>query len=197
MGTLFIVSAASGTGKTSLVARLLSEEPMLSLSVSFTTRAPREGEINGREYHFIDTVTFEKMIAAGDFLEYAEIYGNYYGTSLSAIKEQLQQHDVLVEIDWQGAKQIIERVKTTVVSIFILPPSMAVLEKRLRSRAKDDEAIIKRRLFSAKEEIAQAFMYDYVMVNEDFEEASIDLRAIVRANRLYLTNYQDLWQRLI
>jgi guanylate kinase len=197
-GILFIISAASGTGKTSLVNRLLSEEPSLALSVSYTTRAPRAGEKDGREYHFVDIMTFERMIANGDFLEYASIYGNYYGTSLSAIEGQLQKQDVLLEIDWQGAKQIVERVKThEVVSVFILPPSMAVLEKRLRNREKDDTETISKRLMSAKEEIAQAAFYDYVMVNQDFEKAIIDLRAIVRANRLRLAVYQDLWQQLI
>ena len=141
-GTLFILSAASGTGKTSLVRRLLSEEPALSLSISYTTRRPREGEVDGKDYHFVTQAQFDARLSSGDFLEYATIYGNSYGTSRSAIDAQLEEGDILLEIDWQGALQIMEKPTASLVSIFILPPSLKELENRLRKRGKDDEETI-------------------------------------------------------
>ena len=196
-GTLFILSAASGTGKTSLVKRLLSEEPGLSLSVSYTTRQPREGEVDGKDYHFVTQAQFDARLSSGDFLEYATIYGNSYGTSRSAIDAQLKEGDILLEIDWQGALQIMEKPTASLVSIFILPPSLKELENRLRKRGKDDEETILRRLSLAKEEILHASSYQFVIINQDFEEASLNLRSIVRANRLTLDHCRLAWQNLL
>jgi len=186
-GTLFIVSSPSGGGKTSLVKALLDVEPDVRLSISHTTRAPRPGEADGREYHFVAPAQFQKMLEAGEFLESAEIYGNRYGTSQKWIERELAgNRDVLLEIDWQGAQQVRRLVKQPVVSIFILPPSPEVLEARLRGRGQDDDATIARRLAAAREEMSHANEYDYVIINEDFSRAALDLRSIVRAERLKL-----------
>lgn len=183
-GSLFVVVAPSGAGKTSLVAALLKEEPNIRLSISHTTRAPREGEQHGREYHFIDRPAFEKMIAAGDFLEHADVYGNYYGTSRKWIEEQLEgDHDVLLEIDWQGARQV-RKLFPAMVGIFILPPSLAELRKRLLSRGKDAPEAIEKRMASARNEISHVLEFEYIIVNERFEAALTDLVSIVRAARL-------------
>lgn len=183
-GTIFIVVAPSGAGKTSLVSALLQAEPGVELSVSYTTRAPRTGEENGRHYHFTDRATFENMIEAGDFLEYAEVYGNYYGTSKRWLRERLAAgRDILLEIDWQGARQVRE-VFPDAVSVFILPPSIEVLEARLRGRATDSEEVIARRLSEARAEIDQVAEYDYLIVNDDFEQARLDLISVIRSQRL-------------
>ncbi|MEQ6292359.1 guanylate kinase [Vogesella sp. GCM10023246] len=183
-GTIFIVVAPSGAGKTSLVAALLQAEPGVELSVSYTTRAPREGEVNGKSYHFVDRSRFEGMIAEGDFLEYAEVYGNYYGTSARWLRERLAAgHDVLLEIDWQGARQV-RKVFPEAVAVFILPPSIAVLESRLRGRATDSEDVIARRLSEARAEIDLVADYDYVIVNDDFATARQDLISVIRCQRL-------------
>jgi len=183
-GTIFIVVAPSGAGKTSLVAALLQAEPGVELSVSYTTRAPREGEVDGKSYHFVDRSRFEGMIAEGDFLEYAEVYGNYYGTSARWLRERLAAgHDVLLEIDWQGARQV-RKVFPEAVAVFILPPSIAVLESRLRGRATDSEDVIARRLSEARAEIDLVADYDYVIVNDDFATARQDLISIIRCQRL-------------
>ncbi|MCQ4143747.1 guanylate kinase [Vogesella sp. AC12] len=183
-GTIFIVVAPSGAGKTSLVSALLQAEPSVELSVSYTTRAPRQGEENGKHYHFSDRATFENMIATGDFLEYAEVYGNYYGTSKRWLRERLAAgRDILLEIDWQGARQVRE-VFPDAVSVFILPPSIAVLEARLRGRATDSEEVIARRLSEARAEIDQVAEYDYLIVNDDFEQARLDLISVIRSQRL-------------
>lgn len=183
-GTIFIVVAPSGAGKTTLVGALLQAEPGVELSVSYTTRAPRAGEENGRHYHFTDRATFEDMIAAGDFLEYAEVYGNYYGTSKRWLRERLAAgRDILLEIDWQGARQVRE-VFPDAVSVFILPPSIEVLEARLRGRATDSEEVITRRLSEARAEIDQVAEYDYLIVNDDFEQARLDLISVIRSQRL-------------
>ena len=184
-GTIFIVVAPSGAGKTSLVAALLAAEPGVELSVSFTTRAPREGEINGKHYHFTDRASFEQMIQAGDFLEYAEVYGNYYGTSARWLRERLAAgRDILLEIDWQGARQVRD-VFPDAVSVFILPPSIEILESRLRGRATDSEDVIARRLSEARTEIDQVSEYDYVIINDDFALARLDLISIIRSQRLH------------
>jgi guanylate kinase len=185
-GVLFIVSSPSGGGKTSLVKTLLEAEPQLRLSVSYTTRPPRPGEEDGRDYHFVSAPVFERMLEAGEFLESAVIYGNRYGTSQKLIeREQAQGRDVVLEIDWQGAQQI-RRVMRQVVSVFILPPSPEVLEARLRARGQDSEDIVARRLASAREEISHVSEYEYVIINEDFNRAALDLRSIIRAERLKL-----------
>jgi len=183
-GNLFVVVAPSGAGKTSLVDALLQRESNIRLSISYTTRAPREGEKDGREYHFIDKPAFERMIAAGDFLEHANVYGNYYGTSKRWIEEQISgDHDVLLEIDWQGAAQV-RKLFPSVVGIFILPPSIDELRRRLQARGKDSPEAIERRMASAREEISHVLEFEYIIVNERFESALDDLIAIVRAARL-------------
>jgi len=186
-GNLFVVSAPSGGGKTSLVRALLAEDAKVALSISFTTRAPRPGEKNGREYHFVDADVFEAMLERGEFLECAEVHGNRYGTSQKWIEETLQSgKDVLLEIDWQGAQQV-RRLYAGAIMVFILPPSMAELERRLRARAQDSDAVIRHRLQNAVEEISHALEFDYVIINKAFEEARRDLAAVVRAARLTLT----------
>jgi guanylate kinase len=198
-GTLFIVSSPSGGGKTSLVKALLEAEPEVRLSVSYTTRPARPGEVKGRDYHFVTLPEFERMLEAGEFLESAVIYGNRYGTSQKWIeRERAEGHDVLLEIDWQGAQQV-RRLMRQVVSIFILPPSPEVLEARLRGRGQDSEEVVSRRLAAAREEIAHVSEYEYVIINDDFNRAAQDLRSIIRAERLKLARQlarnQKLFQR--
>ena len=183
-GDLFVVVAPSGAGKTSLVNRLLEAERGIRLSVSHTTRAPRAGEVDGREYHFVTRAAFEAMIAAGDFLEHADVYGNYYGTSRRWIEKELAgEHDVLLEIDWQGARQV-RKLFPRMVGIFILPPSLAELRRRLTDRGKDSPEVIERRMASAREEISHVLEFEYIIVNEQFDVALADLQAVVRAARL-------------
>lgn len=182
-GRLFIVAAPSGAGKSTLVNALLAREPGIALSISHTTRAPRPGDVDGVHYHFVDRATFERMIAQGDFLEHAEVFGNYYGTSRRAVEPILATgRDALLEIDWQGAAQV-RRAMPGCVSIFILPPSRAELERRLRARATDSAATIERRLAASREEIAHAAEFDCIVVNDVFEDAVAALRAIVVAAR--------------
>lgn len=182
-GTLFVVAAPSGAGKSTLVNALLEREPAISLSVSHTTRPPRQGEQYGRHYYFVERVEFESEIAEGIFLEHAEVHGNLYGTSRTTVAELLcQGRDVLLEIDWQGARQI-RKSKPDCVSVFILPPSRVELERRLRGRASDSAEVIERRLHNSREEIAHAHEFDYIIVNDRFEDALGDLQSIVRAVR--------------
>jgi len=188
-GNLFIVSAPSGAGKSSLVSAALAEDKRLALSVSFTTRPPRAGEANGRDYHFVDPKTFEAMLERGEFLESAEVHGNRYGTSQKWIAEaRAKGLDILLEIDWQGAQQV-RRAFPDAVSIFILPPPPVLeeLERRLRGRGQDPEEAIQRRLRDAREEISHVAEFDYVIINKEFEEARRDLSAVVRAARLNLS----------
>src|SRR3989304_8230301 len=183
-GNLFVVSAPSGGGKSSLGNAVRAEAPTLALSISFTTRAPRPGEKNGREYHFVDADVFEAMLERGEFLECAEVHGNRYGTSQKWIEETLQSgKDVLLEIDWQGA-QPGRRLYAGAIMVFILPPSMAELERRLRARAQDSDAVIRRRMENAVEEISHALEFDYVIINKVFQEARRDLAAVVAAARV-------------
>ena len=183
-GNLFVVVAPSGTGKTSLVAELLRREPGIRLSISYTTRNPRQGEAHGREYHFVARDAFERMIASGDFLEHANVYGNYYGTSRRWIEEQLAAgEDVLLEIDWQGAAQV-RKLFPHMAGIFILPPSIAELKRRLEARGKDAPETIARRMASARDEVSHVLEFEYIIVNEEFETAVRDLQAVVRAARL-------------
>jgi guanylate kinase len=182
-GTLFVVAAPSGAGKSTLVNALLEREPAISLSISHTTRPPRPGEQYGRHYYFVERGEFEREIAEGIFLEHAEVHGNLYGTSRTTVAELLgQSRDVLLEIDWQGARQI-RKSKPDCVSVFILPPSRAELERRLRGRGSDSAEVIARRLHNSREEIAHAHEFDYIIVNDDFDVALGDLQAIVRAVR--------------
>ncbi|HJP97469.1 MAG TPA: guanylate kinase [Rhodanobacteraceae bacterium] len=182
-GRLFIVAAPSGAGKSTLVNALLAREPGISLSISHTTRAPRPGDVDGAQYHFVGRAAFERMIADGDFIEHADVFGNYYGTSRVAVEPILAAgRDVLLEIDWQGAAQV-RRAMPQSVSIFILPPSRAELERRLRARATDSEATIEKRLAASREEIAHAHEFDCIVVNDRFEDAVAALQAIVEAAR--------------
>lgn len=183
-GRLFLVTAPSGAGKSSLVNALLKMEPDIKLSISHTTRAPRPGEENGREYHFVTVEEFEAMKDRGEFLESALVHGNYYGTSRVWIEEQMSiGNDVLLEIDWQGARQVRERFAGT-VGIFILPPSIEALEWRLHHRGTDSEQTITRRLLGAGAEMAHAPEFEYVIINEDFDAALAQMRAVVIASRL-------------
>ena len=183
-GNLFVVVAPSGAGKTSLVNELLKREPNIHLSISYTTRAPREGEQHGREYHFVERAAFENMIASGDFLEHANVYGNYYGTSRRWIEAELAgDNDVLLEIDWQGARQV-RNLFPDMVGIFILPPSIAELGRRLEARGKDAPETIATRMASARNEVSHVLEFEYIIVNEEFDSAVSDLQAIVRASRV-------------
>lgn len=185
-GTLYIVSAPSGAGKSSLISALLEKNPTyaMKVSVSHTTRDMRPGEEDGVHYHFVSRGEFESLIADGAFLEHAEVFGNYYGTSRPWIEQTLEQGiDVFLDIDWQGARQIREQMPLA-RSIFILPPSNSELERRLTTRGQDSEEVIAKRMSEAKSEISHFSEYDYVIVNDDFDNALTDFKAILRAERL-------------
>jgi guanylate kinase len=184
-GLMLVVSSPSGAGKTSLSRRLVADHADLELSISATTRAPRPGEADGREYHFIDRTRFDAMIASGAFLEWAEVHEHCYGTPRGPVAETLTQgRDVLFDIDWQGAASIAAQAPEDVVRVFILPPSMADLARRLHARAQDAEDVIDRRLGRAYGEISHWAEYDYVVVNEDFDLAYADVAHIYHAERL-------------
>ena len=200
-GNLFIITAASGAGKTSLIKALLENEPSIKLSVSHTTRAPRPGEINGEHYHFVDEATFIAELTAGDFLESAHVHGAYYGTSQSVVTATLNRgEDLILEIDWQGAAQV-RQLYPQAISIFILPPSIEALEKRLNNRGQDSQAVIEKRLAAARNEMSHVGEFDYVTINDEFDVALEDLRAIVRASRLkrdiQLQRHAQMLQSLI
>lgn len=183
-GVLYIVSAPSGAGKTSLVKALLKADPAIRLSVSYTTRAPRPGETDGRDYHFVSRERFQEMLAEDEFLEHAEVYGNFYGTSKGSIARDLDAgRDVLLEIDWQGAEQV-KRHFPQSASIFVLPPTFNALRTRLAGRGQDSEEVIERRLAAAAHDVAHAEAFDYIIVNDDFDHALQDLVAITRSIRL-------------
>lgn len=183
-GQLFIVSAPSGAGKSSLVKAWLEQDPAIGLSISHTTRPPRPGEVNGVNYHFVDRDTFMAMLGRGEFLESAEIYGNFYGTSQPWIEARMAEgRDILLEIDWQGAAQV-RKLMPQAESIFILPPSIAELRRRLEGRGTDSAEVIEKRMAMAREEISHALVADYLVVNDVFETALADLMAIARARRL-------------
>ncbi len=182
-GSLFVIAAPSGAGKSSLVNALLQREPSVKLSISCTTRAPRPGEQHGREYFFLSEADFLKRQQEGEFLESASVHGNYYGTSRMMVSEHTDAgHDVVLEIDWQGAQQIRKHYPES-VGIFILPPSLATLEERLRKRAQDSDEVIARRVQAASSEIAHAPEFEYVIINTEFEMALNQLIAIVQASR--------------
>lgn len=183
-GSLYIVSAPSGAGKTSLIRAVLAAEPGLCVSVSHTTRAPRPGEVDGRDYHFVDEPRFMAMVAAGEFLEHARVFDHYYGTGARAVLDLLAAgRDVILEIDWQGARQI-SRLEPAAVKVFILPPSLETLRERLAARGQDAPEVIERRMCDALAEVSHYPEYDYIVVNGDFAGAVEDLRAVVRARRL-------------
>jgi guanylate kinase len=183
-GTLFVVAAPSGGGKTSLTRALLEKDPGIRLSVSYTTRPPRPGEQEGVDYHFVSIERFMALRDAGEFLEHAQVHGNWYATSASWLNKQIEAgQDVLLEIDWQGAAQVRKLIPSS-VQIFILPPSLALLEERLHRRGQDDKATIARRLDAARDEIRHCAEFNYVIINQDFATAVDDLGAIVRASRL-------------
>ena len=190
MSTVFIISAPSGSGKSTLVARLLHEVENLNFSVSYTTRKPRGDEVDGAAYHFIDRAEFDRRIAANEFLEYAEVFGNYYGTHSSALRSaEADRRDLVLDIDVQGAAQLKKRIPDA-VSIFVLAPSREVLEMRLRARSQDREEVIRRRLADAAKEIGNWNLYDYVLVNNDLNLAAETLKSIVRAERVRRTRVE-------
>src|SRR5574343_437722 len=200
-GNLYVVAAPSGAGKTTLVRMLLESESAVHLSISFTTRSPRPGEQNGREYHFIDAETFRGMISRGEFLEWAEVHGNFYGTSKKWIADQLAGgNDVLLEIDWQGAQQV-RQLFPEAIGIFILPPSMEELTRRLTGRGTDSAEVISRRLAAAQAEMRHVGEFDYVIINDRLEQALDELRAVVCASRLSFAvqraRHAALFERLI
>ena len=183
LGSLYVISAPSGAGKTSLVKALLEKTENIGVSVSHTTRAMREGEQDGVDYHFIDKATFEKMVEASAFLESAQVFDNYYGTAIANIEDKLNQgEDVILEIDWQGAEQVRRQLPYS-VNVFILPPSQSALEERLRGRGQDSDEIIARRMRDAKSETSHYSEYDYLVVNDDFDNALEELRSIILARR--------------
>ena len=180
-GNLFIISAPSGAGKTSLVSALLKLNTRIALSVSYTTRAPRPGETNGVNYHFVSRETFLEMAKNGDFLESAEVYGNLYGTSQTWISREIEKgRDILLEIDWQGAAQVRAKCLQT-IGIFILPPSLAALELRLKGRNQDSDEVISKRLQAAREDISHVAEFDYVIINDNLDEALQQLNSVIVA----------------
>ncbi len=196
-GSVFIVSAPSGAGKTSLVRALLEADPLVKLSISYTTRAPRPGEVEGQHYHFVDLNAFMVMLERGDFLESAEVYGNHYGTSQRWIETQLAHGlDILLEIDWQGAMQV-RKLMPQAISIFILPPSIAALKGRLTGRAQDADEVIARRVAAAREDMSHVGEFDYVIINDDFAIAAAELQAVVKASRLQLAKQMARHRALI
>ena len=196
-GTLYIISAPSGAGKTSLVKKLVVADLQVTVSVSHTTRAMRPGEDNGVDYHFTAQADFKTMIESGAFLEHAQVFDNFYGTSQQHVEQQLLDgKDVILEIDWQGARQV-RKLITDAVSIFILPPSTAVLRQRLESRGQDDKTVIDRRMRDAVSEMSHYAEFDYMVVNDDFEQALQQLRCIIRANRQCQLRQQSLLAPLL
>jgi len=183
LGDIFVITAPSGTGKTTLVRLLLSSLPNLVFSISYTTRSPRPNEVHGKDYFFVTKEEFEKMITAGEMIEWAEVYGNYYGTSARFLQETIEKgKDILLDIDIQGAKQVKQRFPQAVL-IFLLPPSLEELERRLKKRATDAIEVIQKRLAEARTEIAAAKEFDYIVVNDILEKALEELKAIVLATK--------------
>jgi guanylate kinase len=182
-GRLFVITAPSGAGKSSLIKALLKDDPSLKLSTSYTTRAPRPGEQNGREYHFVEDGEFLAMRSRGEFLESAQVHGNRYGTAKRVIDEALKRgHDLLLEIDWQGARQV-RKLHPDCVGIYILPPSIEELERRMRTRGQDSEEVIQRRLANARDELTHVDEFKYRIINKDFEAAKGELSQIIRNER--------------
>lgn len=194
---MFIVSAPSGAGKTSLVRRAIEELKDLTVAVSHTTRAQRPAEVDGKDYHFVSRDTFKSMIDSDHFLEYAEVFGNYYGTSMGAVNDALSNgQDVILEIDWQGAAQVRQKF-SEVISIFILPPSRATLIERLRGRGQDSEDVIERRTAEAVLEMQQYHHADYLIINDNFDEALMELKSVVTSHRVLKSRQAHLRAGLI
>jgi guanylate kinase len=200
LGILYILAAPSGAGKTSLVKGLLASIDGVEVSVSYTTRQPRPGDVNGKDYHFLTPDEFSNMMKNSDFLEYATVFGNQYGTSRQWVVDKLEQGiDIILEIDWQGARQI-RQIFTDALSIYIIPPSIEVLKQRLVARDQDDEAVVRSRMQQAKSEMSHAHEFDYMVINDDYAAALHDLGAILQANRLrmgrQLHNHEKLLAEL-
>ncbi len=184
-GMMLVLSSPSGAGKTTLSRMLLTEEHNIMLSISVTTRARRPGEVHGRHYHFIDRKKFDQMVKAGELLEYAEVFGNFYGTPRPPVEKALKHgRDVLFDVDWQGTKQLRKHARADLVSVFILPPSSGELARRLHTRAQDDKKVIRARMAKAGDEMSHWAEYDYVLINRDLDRAFNDVRAILHAERL-------------
>ena len=193
-GLLIILSSPSGAGKSTLARRLMDWDPTLRFSVSATTRAPRPGEADGREYHFRSRAEFERMVAEGEMLEHAEVFGNFYGSPRAPVEQAMAEgRDTLFDIDWQGGQQIRNSVLgKDVVSVFVLPPSIAELERRLRLRAQDSDEVIAGRMAKSEAEISHWAEYDYVLINEDLDRTEADLRTILMAERMRRDRQPDL-----
>lgn len=195
---LFVVAAPSGAGKTSLVAQLVQQLQHLHLSISYTTRPARADEVDGEDYHFVSKAQFEQMIDRGEFLEHAEVYGNYYGTSRLWVQQQLEQgRDIILEIDWQGARQIRHFFPRHALLIFILPPSVQALQQRLLKRQQDTDVIVRQRMQVAQDEMGHYKEFDYLVINDDFEQALASLSCIVQAARCNILRQLSLQQPLI
>lgn len=196
-GTLFIVSAASGAGKTTLVNAVLEQVDDLVVSVSHTTRVPRDGEVDGVNYHFVDKQTFEAMVENSEFFEHAAVFGNMYGTSRQHIQEQLLKGmDVILEIDWQGARQI-RQLMPDCKSVYIVPPSTTALRERLDARGQDDDAVISKRMQEAISEMSHYVEFDYLIINDEFDEARENLAAIIKGNRMLHEHQQQKHTELL
>jgi guanylate kinase len=184
-GLMLVLSSPSGAGKTTLSRRLLASDPDVELSVSVTTRPPRAGEVDGRDYHFIDAARFDALVKGGELLEWAGVFDNSYGTPRKPVDDAIAQgRDMLFDIDWQGTQQLREKARSDLVSVFVLPPSIQELERRLHSRAQDDDVIIGRRMAKAADEMSHWAEYDYVVINRDLDRAFAEVQAILAAERL-------------
>jgi len=184
-GLMLVLSSPSGAGKTTIARELLATDPQLEMSVSATTRAPRPGEVDGKDYHFVDIATFEKMVSEGEMLEHAKVFDNYYGTPAKPVRDALAGgKDVLFDIDWQGTQQMRQGARSDLASIFILPPAVEELERRLKSRAQDSEDVVKKRMAKAGDEMSHWPEYDYIVVNHQLDSSVASVKAILTAERL-------------